>query len=135
MGRVAVLAQGAANNATTNIAYFQTATIVESGKNVMEYTCNATNADWPAIAFPGNKVGTIDIDILYVDNTYVTYLESNQNPLWVIISPGGTSTGSGEAKDTYQCLVAKWQAKIDQGKVTIGSISLDIIAIPTHTTY
>ena len=109
------------NGAT--VGYFQGYTAKESAKNVKEYCCQSTNPDWPAVAFSGNKDYKIDVDALYVDNSYHVLLETGV-PVTVILGPVGSS--GGNPKITIPCLISDVSDTVKQEKVTTYKVSLRI---------
>jgi hypothetical protein len=114
------------------VGYAQGCDVKESGKTVMEYVCQNSGGDWPAVSFSGNKSVKISIDALYVDSTYVNLLEEG-SPITVINGPVGSSAGN--PKDTYSAIVDDVDVSWKQDKIVTLKISATVTAQPTHGTW
>ena len=129
IGRIAIVQYGPG---PTTIGYAQGYTAKESEKNVIEYCLGGTGSDWPAVGFAGNKTYEIDIDALYVDNTYHNLIEQNAQ-INVVLGPVGSS--GGNPKITVPCLIKSVNDTVAQGKVTVYKLSLESVGAPTNGTW
>jgi hypothetical protein len=129
IGRIAIVQVSG-----TTVAYAQGYDVKETGKAVTEYslTPSGTSGDWPSVGFSGNKTGTVTIDALYVDNTYITMFEANAT-VSIICGPAGSS--GGNPKDTYSTIITSVQTTVKHPSITVLKITADIIAAPTHSTW
>jgi hypothetical protein len=130
VGRIAIVQ---INN--TTVAYAQGYNVDESVSIIKEHVlepAGTPSTGWPAIAGAGQKTGSISIDALYVDNTYMTLFEAMAS-VTVICGPVGSS--GGNPKDTYTCLISKVQTTVKQSAITVLKIDLEIIAVPVHSTW
>jgi hypothetical protein len=127
IGRIAIVQVN-----STTVAYAQGYNIKESAKAVKEYTLATSGGDWPSVGFSGNKDAKIDIDALYVDNTYVSLLEAGTQ-INIVCGPAGSS--GGNPKDTYPCVLTDVSISVKHDNITVMKISAEIVAAPTHGTW
>ena len=127
IGRIALVQVG-----STTVGYAQGCDVKESGKTITEYTCATSGADWPSVAFSGNKSIKISIDALYVDNTYVNLFETG---VAVTIINGPVGSSGGNPKDTYSAIIDEVDITWKQDKVTAMKITATVTAAPTHSTW
>ena len=130
VGRIAIVQIN-----STTVAYAQDYSVNESVNIIKEHILEPSgtpSTGWPAVAGAGQKTGSIDIGALYVDNTFLTLFEA-MAAVTVICGPVGSS--GGNPKDTYSCLISKIQTTVKQSAITTLKISLEIIAMPVHSTW
>lgn len=116
----------------TSVAYFQGGTENWSGKNIREYTCKSpgSGGQWPDpnACAAGNQDLTIDVDALYVGNTYAT-LFKNGAVVTVVWAPNGSSDGN--PKITCSMLMKNVKVVHKQDKYSVLSLSFEAAGEPT----
>lgn len=129
IGRIALIQ---VNGVT--VAYAQGYTAKETAKNIKEYCLanTGTGGDWPAVAAPGNKDYTIDINALYVDNTYHNLIEQGA-VVTAVLGPVGSS--GGNTKITVPCLISSVEDTVAQEKITSMKVSMESTGQPTSGTW
>ncbi len=114
------------------IGYAQGYSAKETSKNIKEYVLANSGGDWPAVSASGNKDYQIDIDGLYVDNSYHVTLEAGTT-VTVILGPVGSS--GGNPKITVPCLISSITDTVQQAKITTYKLSLETTGAPTNDTW
>jgi hypothetical protein len=130
VGRIAIVQI----NSTTQ-AYAQGYNINESVSVMKEYVLEPSGTPatgWPAVVGAGQKSGTIDIDMLYIDNTIENLFEAMAT-VTVICGPAGSS--GGNPKDTYTAIITKVGVTVKTTSYTVKKVSMEITGAPTHSTW
>jgi len=109
----------------TIAAYTKSYSVDQSGNVVKEFVLGSDNlAQWPVAAM-GNFEGSISMEQLYIDDTYLDLLEAG-NVIEIIDYPLGNA--AGKPMRTYQCIVSSISQTIDQEAIVQYSLEAEIIA-------
>ena len=118
---------------STTVAYAQGYVATEVAEAVTEYVLEpSSGTGWPAVGASGKKGGTVEIDALYVDNTYTSKLEAG-TAVSIIGGPVGSS--SGNPKMTYSCIITQVQTTVKKDAYTVLKIAARMIAAPVPGTW
>jgi hypothetical protein len=130
IGRIAIVQIN-----STTVGYAQGYTYNPSLSVVKEWVLEPSGTPatgWPQVAGAGQKTASIDIDALYVDNTYLTLFEAMAT-VTVILGPVGSS--GGNTKITCTGYITKTSISVKQSAISTLKISIEVTAAPTVGTW
>jgi hypothetical protein len=100
------------------VGYCKGVTLSIAGAIIKDY---ALNSDLPSAVKAGNKSFTVDIAVMFIDETYAEAILANA-PVEIIIGPQGSTTGKPKFTVTGVVL-SKWDLQVKQDAIVLSNVS------------